>query len=242
MGAPLRPDASSREGGAARPALSERIRVATWNVHEEAQRAPYLQDLLGGRLDATEYALLVAQHYVIYGAIEAAAAVNDDPVVAPFLSPALDRAPALASDLEYLLGPGWRSEYVVAEATERYRAHIDAVCRDSGPALLAHHYVCYLGALSGGQIIGRLIVRVFGFEDHHGTEYYRFPDVPSPSAHKDHYRELIDSLPWDDATQQALLDEILVAYRHNTDVLLELGRLVPQTLPPSSSSTLDDDT
>ncbi|MBK0296324.1 biliverdin-producing heme oxygenase, partial [Bacillus sp. S34] len=66
---------------------------------------------------------------------------------------------------------------------------------------VAHHYTRYLGDLSGGQMIGRMLAEQFGFETN-GILFYIFDQVADPSAFKDTYRAQLD------AAQQQLDDEI----------------------------------
>ena len=56
---------------------------------------------------------------------------------------------------------------------------------------VAHHYTRYLGDLSGGIFIGRVMQRRFGF-DTNGIGFYLFADIADPRAFKDVYREQLD--------------------------------------------------
>lgn len=203
--------------------LAARIRRASAAAHREAEGAPFVQDLLAGRLPVEGYVHLAAQHEAIYRVLEAAVAANADPAVAPFLAPELARLPALEADLAFLAGPGWRDRVPVLAATEAYCDHLHRVTGTWPGGLLAHHYVRYLGDLSGGQVIGRVLARVYRFEDERGTAFYRFPAIPSPKAHKVRYRQLLDALPWAEPDRQRLIDEVGVAYRLNAAVFGALG-------------------
>lgn len=217
---PAAPAPATATGG-----LAARLRGETTEVHEAAERAPFVQDLLAGRLPVGEYARLARQHHAIYTTLEALVAANSEPTLEPFLDPALTRLPALEADLVTLVGSDWRRQQPVLASTQAYCEHLDQAVAEWPRALLAHHYVRYLGDLSGGQLIGRILQRTYGFEGDAGTEFYRFPGLASPKAFKDRYRTLLDTLPWDAADQQRLLDEVIEAYRHNGDVLHELAPL-----------------
>lgn len=199
--------------------------TAARNTADPAPSAP-----VAGDAEAPEdYTRLVAQHHAIYSALEDAVAHNTDATIAPFLDPALVRLPALERDLDYLAGRAWADRYPRLAATDVYVAHIRHVCSASPIALLAHHYIRYLGDLSGGQVIGRVLRRTYGFIDHRGTEFYYFPDLASPKAFKDRYRDRLDALPWDDARGSELIREVNAAY--------ELNRAVFEALAP----VVDDD-
>lgn len=202
--------------------LSERLRADTWPAHEEAEHAPFMQDLVAGRLPVSDYARLVAQHAVVYEALERAVAANADPRLDVFFVPELNRLDAIHADLEFLVGPGWR-DLDVMPATAAYRDHLDDL-RTSWPVgLLAHHYVRYLGDLSGGQIIGRVLRRALGLEDERGTSFYRFDTIPSAKAFKENYRANLDALKWSDDEVRRFIDEAILAFRANTAIVAELS-------------------
>jgi len=162
--------------------FSEALRAATWRDHEEAETSAYMTALLAGELDRSGYAALVAQHWFIYQVLEeAAAAMADDPVARPFLFPELVRLPALEEDLDVLVGDGWREGIRALPSTAAYCNRMREVCLDSPGALVAHHYTRYLGDLSGGQHIGRVVARVYDLPGP-GASFYRFEGIPDPRA------------------------------------------------------------
>ena len=195
---------------------------ATGPAHRAAERSPFLTSLLAGRLGRQAYVDLAAQHRALYGALEAAvAATAGDVVVAPFFAPELARVPALDADLEHLAGPCWHTGTATLPATARYCARLGLLGATWPGGVLAHHYVRYLGDLSGGQVIARALRRVYGL-DGCGTSFYRFDDVPSPRAFKARYRARLDALPWPDDERSRFVDEVVGAFGATTDVLEEL--------------------
>lgn len=206
--------------------FSQAIRAATEAAHADAEQAPFLSALLDGRLGREGLVRLTAQHLHLYRALEDVADAHaSDPVVAPFLADELRRVPALEADLAALVGPGWEGAAAVAlPATVAYGDRI----REVGAAgwsggVVAHHYTRYLGDLSGGLFIGRRLDDVLGIEGHRGTSFYVFDAIADPTAFKDRYRRTLDEAPWDDAERARIIDEVLLAYRHNTAVFDELG-------------------
>jgi heme oxygenase len=194
---------------------------ATGAAHGTAERTPFLVALLAGRLGRDAYVDLAAQHRAVYGALEAAMAATTDDVVTPFFVPELDRVPALEADLGHVAGSRWRDCVVTLPATERYGAHLRLLGATWPGGLLAHHYVRYLGDLSGGQVMGRILRRVYGLDDG-GTSFFRFADVANPRVFKARYRARLDELPWRDDDRARLVDEVIGACRATTDVLAEL--------------------
>jgi Heme oxygenase len=208
------------------PALtpfSTAIRDRTSAAHSGSEHAGFMSDLLHGKGTRDDYVALVAQHWFIYEALESAAQrMKADPVAAPFISDRLTRLPALEADLEFLIGPDWRDRIEPLPATRRYVDRIRQVAATWAGGFVAHHYTRYLGDLSGGQFIGRLMARQFGFETN-GIGFYVFADIADPQAFKDVYREQLDAVPWDDEERERVIEEVLVAYRFNTELFEDLA-------------------
>ena len=204
--------------------FSQALRERTWTSHGDSEGADFMADLMSGKGTRADYVALVAQHYFIYEAIEAAAkAMADDPVAAPFISPQLTRLPAIEADLEFLLGAGWRSLIAPLPTTERYVERIATVASTWPGGFIAHHYTRYLGDLSGGQVIRSLMQRQFGFETN-GVGFYLFGEIASPKKFKETYRDQLDAVQWDAAERERVIDEVIIAYRFNTELFLDLSR------------------
>jgi len=183
-----------------------------------------MSDLMSGKGTRTDYIALVAQHYFIYAAMEAAAtAMKNDPVAAPFISPQLTRLPAIVADLEFLIGDNWHEVISPLPTTERYVERLSTVAAVWPGGFIAHHYTRYLGDLSGGQAIRSLMQRQFGFETN-GVGFYFFNEIASPKKFKETYRGQLDAVEWDPAERERVIDEVLIAYRLNTDLFVDLAR------------------
>ncbi|KZE89997.1 biliverdin-producing heme oxygenase [Microbacterium sp. TNHR37B] len=203
--------------------FSTALRERSSSAHSGSEHAGFMADLMRGRGTRDDYIALVAQHWFIYEALEAAAErMKADPVAAPFISERLTRLPALESDLEFLLGEDWRERIAPLPTTRRYVERIQQVAATWSGGFVAHHYTRYLGDLSGGQFIGKLMARQFGFETN-GIGFYLFDDIADPAAFKEVYREQLDAAPWDAAEQERVIDEVLIAYRFNTELFDDLA-------------------
>lgn len=207
--------------------FSARLRAASEGAHAAAESQRYVSALVAGDLDVTGYTDLVVQHQAIYAALESAAdAMRDDPLAGPFVDDALHRLPALEADLTHLVGPDWRERTGPHAETVAYADRIHDAAR-SPERFVAHHYTRYLGDLSGGLHIGRAVARHYGLSGQAGTAFYHFDGIPRPKAYKDAYRARLDALPLTAESESALLEEVLLAYRHNTAVFAALARHVP---------------
>ena len=203
--------------------FSTALRERSSAAHSSSEGAGFMSDLMKGEGTRDDYIALAAQHWFIYAALEQAAErMRRDAVASVFISDKLTRLPALEADLEFLVGSDWRDSISPLPTTKRYVDRIDHVGRTWACGFVAHHYTRYLGDLSGGQFIGRLMARRFGFETN-GIGFYIFDDIADPKAFKEVYREQLDAAPWDAAEQQRVIDEVLLAYRMNTEVFDDLA-------------------
>ncbi|MCC5574804.1 biliverdin-producing heme oxygenase [Microtetraspora sp. AC03309] len=210
--------------------FADQLKNATWNDHEEAERTAYLDALMGGRVSREGYADMVAQHYYAYVALEEAGrALADDPVAGPFVSRELERVPSLEVDLEELYGTNWRDAITPSKPTLTYVARINQIADWPG-GFIAHHYTRYLGDLSGGQVIRKLVERAYNFETSAGVAFYLFPDIPDLKEFKVDYRNRLNSLNLDEVQAKRVIAETALAYQLNTEVLVEIGKRLPEYL------------
>jgi heme oxygenase len=203
--------------------FSQALRERTRGGHSDSEGASFMDDLMTGKGSRDDYVSLVAQHFFIYEALEAAAEkMKDDADAAAFITPQLTRLPALENDLEFLIGPDWRSVIAPLPTTARYVERIETVAATWSGGFIAHHYTRYLGDLSGGQIIRTLMQRQFGFETN-GVGFYLFDEIAKPKEFKDVYRAQLDAVTWSEDERERVIDEVMIAYRFNTELFVDLA-------------------
>ena len=198
------------------------LRLATQDVHTQTEQNAFIVDLMAGRLAVRDLARLTGQLRSVYAALEAAVIPHRmDPGLGPLFDPRLDRLAAIDHDLRELAGDEAEAFAVPLPATLAYVARIDEV-RDSGPRLAAHHYVRYLGDLSGGQIIANLMRRHYAVPDA-ALRFYAFDGLGSKGGFKASYRRSLDALFADSAAYDEVVDEARLAYEANRRVFVALG-------------------
>lgn len=205
-----------RTAEAVRP-FSVAMKEGSTAEHEAAEHSPYVSELLSGRVNRRGYADYLLRLRVIYEALEAAVrAHRDDPLVAAVYDPSLERLAAIDADLSYW-APG-AARQIDSPAARAYRDRLAGATW--GGALVAHHYTRYLGDLSGGQAIGRILDRTFGL-DGAGLAFYDFPVRAKP--YKDAYRARLDDLDLDDDDIDRAVDEVRAAFNLNQALFNELA-------------------
>ncbi|QAY59485.1 biliverdin-producing heme oxygenase [Microbacterium protaetiae] len=204
--------------------FSTALRERSGAAHSGSEHSGFMADLLRGEGTREDYTALVVQHWYIYAALETATErMRHDPIAAPFISDRLTRIPALEADLEFLIGSDWRESIAPLPTTRRYVERISQVGTVWAGGFVAHHYTRYLGDLSGGLYIGKVMKRQFGFETN-GIGFYLFDDIADPAEFKNVYREQLDAAPWDAVERERVIDEVLLAYRFNTELFEDLAR------------------
>ncbi len=217
------PHAASESDGS----FAQAIREATWGDHSDSEGSTFMEDIMRGRAGVTEYTALVAQHYFMYEALEAAAEkLAADPEFADFHPAALVRVPAIVEDLEFLLGADWRAQISPLPATQAYADRMLALAAEGWlPGVVAHHYTRYLGDLSGGQMIAKLVAKQHGF-DRLGVAFYDFAELGPIPAFKQTYRDALNRMGerLTEEERARVIAEVRAAYRFNTETFIDMNK------------------
>ncbi|WP_181034211.1 heme oxygenase (biliverdin-producing) [Arthrobacter sp. GMC3] len=215
-------DASTQEP------LSQELKSHTAAAHMAAEDSAFVADLMGGKLDAAALASLLAQTLVIYRAMEDALALHaDDAQLGGFIDPKLARVSALEADLAFHYGADWDEQLAdgriaIVPATTAYAQKLAEVGPTSIEFLLAHHYVRYMGDLSGGLIISRMVQRHYEIAEA-GLNFYVFDEIPKPKPYKDAYRDRLDSTNFTREQKDAILGFAAESFELNRAVFVDLA-------------------
>ena len=202
--------------------LSALLREGSTAEHREAEGSSFMAELLAGRVSREGYAVYLSCLRRVYAALEGAAVtLGADPIASAVIDPRLERLAAIDADLEFWGG-------LVEHASPATDAYVSRIQQASawGGTFVAHHYTRYLGDLSGGQAIGRLLAREFEL-DGAGVAFYAFPEIPKPKPYKDAYRERLDTLDLDPVEQQRVLAEVKGVFGLNGALFTELTQQLP---------------
>lgn len=197
--------------------LSALLRTGSQAEHREAEGSSFMSELLAGRVDERGYAHYLGRLRRVYAALESVSGrLADDEIAAAVIDPALHRLAAIDADLAF-----WGTSDEASPATDAYVERIEA-STSWGGLFIAHHYTRYLGDLSGGQAIGRILTREFDLSGE-GVAFYDFAEVPKPKPYKDAYRARLDALPLEADQRAAVLDEVKVVFALNGGLFDELS-------------------
>ncbi|NXA40838.1 HMOX1 oxygenase, partial [Eudromia elegans] len=209
--------------------LSELMKEATKEVHEQAENTPFMKNFQKGQVSLHEFKLVTASLYFVYSALEEEIEHNkNNPVYAPVYFPAeLHRKAALEKDLEYFYGSNWREEIPCPEATQKYVERLHYVGKKHPELLVAHAYTRYLGDLSGGQVLKKIAQKALELPSTgEGLAFFTFDGVSNATKFKQLYRSRMNALDMDAATKQRVLEEAKKAFLLNIQVFEALQELV----------------
>ncbi|MFJ2146296.1 heme oxygenase (biliverdin-producing) [Glutamicibacter sp. NPDC087831] len=214
--------------------FSAQLRSVTQEDHHAAESSDFITTLMGGERSARDYTLLISQYHYIYEALEEEVrALASHPALTDIFDLHLERGAQIIKDLEVLLPMHDLEESPAAlPATEDYVAALRAAAAD--PArLVAHHYLRYLGDLSGGLAIGKLVSRHYSIPDE-ALNMWKFDAIEKPKLYKDAYREKLDTFGANPSHAEAVLDEAKRGFQWNKAIFEDLLRATSRKVPAAS--------
>ncbi len=220
-------DATSR--ALHRAGLRLRLKLETRDLHRQAERSGIMQALLRGRADRAAYCALLRNLYEIYAPLENGLLHHHDHrLVQPVYNAALFRVAPLAHDLRRLCGEGWPTEIPLQQAAVAYRDRLNAIAADEPGLLVAHAYVRYLGDLSGGQIVHRLVTEQLRLGDD-ATRFYQFGSAADVDMLLAGFRNGLDAIPATVDEEDAIVAEAQDGFRRHVSLFEELaGATLPR--------------
>ena len=206
--------------------------LRTKTLHLEAERSGIIRDLLRGNAHRDGYTLLLRNLLPAYRAMEQGLARHrKTPGIGALANFRFDRAPAIESDLAALCGEAWQHDIPLLPAGDRYARRITEAAQGNGARLIAHAYTRYLGDLSGGQILQRLLERSLALRPAE-LSFYDFPRYPDLAALKATYRDALDRAGALAGEQDAVVEEGALAFTLNID----LSCAVQAALQPATNA------
>ncbi|MBK4137443.1 biliverdin-producing heme oxygenase [Corynebacterium macginleyi] len=203
--------------------LSVALREETAHAHEHAEGSVFMQRLMSGQLSTEAAADLSGQLWFVYDSLERAVrSVAHTPIASAVADPRLERRFAIEADLAALVGGDWREKIRILPATASYVARLEEVC-GRAVEVVAHHYVRYLGDISGGQVIAARLGALYYIEPD-ALNFYDFSAIGKIPPYRRGYRERLDSLMLTAEEREVLLSEAQRAFAFNLGIFAELEK------------------
>ena len=204
--------------------LSERLKSETQTLHTAAERSTFMRVLLRGRMQRSAYCAMLRNLHAIYAVLEPALTRHcDHPLVAPVYMPVLFRLAALAHDLQTLHGPRWMEDLALQPAAMAYVQRVQWIDSAQPGLLLPHAYVRYLGDLSGGQLLRRIVGESPTLGGMDAVAFYDFGDAAATRDRMQVFRDGLAAVNADAAQQDALIAEARLAFGLHAQLFDELA-------------------
>ena len=198
--------------------FSSRLRLATRTAHTRAEQTVFIRGFLRGATNRESYIRLLASLLPVYQAMETALETATHPQVVRFQFRELYRTESLLRDLQFLKG----AEVGPLPATAPYVARIREVAETEPLRLIGHVYTRYLGDLSGGMVLARIVERTLGLHRGAGLDFYHFEGVDDIPATKTRFRSRLDELALASDGGNAVIAEANLAFQYNIAMFEQL--------------------
>ncbi|PZU93530.1 MAG: heme oxygenase [Pseudanabaena sp.] len=206
--------------------LATRLREGTQQSHTAAENTAYMKCFLKGIVERVPFSKLLANLYLVYSALEESLQqYQDHPVLSQIYFPEINRRQHLEQDLVFYYGDNWRDRIIPLKAGITYVDRIRELASSDPVCLIAHAYTRYMGDLSGGQALKRVVRSALELPEGVGTAFYEFDQIPTiedKKAFKEKYRQTLDSLAIDEDVVNRIVDEANYTFTLNRNVVNEL--------------------
>ncbi len=206
--------------------LASELREGTKHSHTLAENTAFMKCFLKGIVDREVFRKLMANLYFVYCELETAIQNNlDNPVVKAIYFAEIERKANIEKDLAYYYGENWQDLISPLEAGKTYVNRIKEVAVTNPSLLVAHAYVRYMGDLSGGQSLKKIVRKALNLPENEGTRFHEFEAFPTPEERRNFkftYRDTLNELHLDPVLAAEIIEEANYAFRLNRDVMHEL--------------------
>jgi heme oxygenase len=188
-----------------------------------AENTAFMKCFLKGIVEIEPFRKLTANLYLVYKTLEDEMRRHlDNPAVKGMYFPELNRTEKLEADLAYYYGDNWLDQISAIPEGKVYVDRILEVSNSKPELLIAHAYTRYMGDLSGGQSLRNITRSALNLPPDKGTGLHEFDAFPTPDKRREFkfkYRDALNAISVDDATAQQIVDEAILAFQLNRDVM-----------------------
>ena len=210
--------------------LAIQLKEGTKKSHTMAENTGFISCFLKGVVEKSSYRTLLGDLYFVYSAMEDQIyrlSKEKHPVISNINFQELNRREALEKDLLFYFGKEWKNLLQISSSARMYVERINQVAYDKPELLIGHHYSRYIGDLSGGKILKKITQKAMNLENDEGLRFYIFNDIEDEKIFKEHYRNILNSLPINQDIANLIVDEANKAFKYNMDIFNELeGNLI----------------
>lgn len=211
--------------------LAIKLRSGTQESHAATENIGFMKCFVKGVVDRSCFAKFLSNLYFIYSELEAALEnYKNHPCIGVVYFSELNRKANLEKDLEFYYGSDWQNQITPLTSAQNYIARIREVSEKKPELLIGHAYTRYMGDLSGGQMLQKVVQSTLKLEGYQGTSFYNFEQIPDKTAFKNKYREALDKVPVDDKTADKIVAEANYSFQFNMQIAKELEGILIKSI------------
>lgn len=217
--------------------FAQRLRAETAKSHQLVESTGFIKSILRGAVDIEGYRVMQAGIYQVYCVMEEELERNaDHALLSRIHLPVLHRKQALAADLEFLYGEDWEQQLTMSPARQAYIDRLRWVGENAPELLIAHSYTRYLGDLSGGKVVEKIVRRSLGLLGLDGMRFFNYEGIKDRRAFKDDYRRRLNEMPLSKRQAGEVIDEANRVFGLNQGIFEELQGSWIRTLAKLATS------
>ncbi|XP_059024845.1 LOW QUALITY PROTEIN: heme oxygenase 2-like [Mustela lutreola] len=205
--------------------LAKKDKLTKIKDSKDEEQTQFVKDFLKGNIRKELFKLASTAIYFTYSALEEEMECNKDhPAFAPLYFPMeLHRKEALTKDMEYVFGEDWEEKELCSEASQKYMEWIHYLGQNEPELLVAHAYTCYMGDISGGQVLKQVAQWALKLPSTgEGTQFYLFENVDNAQQFKQLYRARMNALDLNLKTKERIVEEDNRAFEYSKQILDEM--------------------
>ena len=211
--------------------LAIKLREGTQDSHAATENIGFMKCFVKGVVDRNCFAKFLSNLYFVYSELEAALENHQNhPCVGIVYFRELNRKANLETDLQFYYGTDWQNQITKLAATQNYISRIREVAAKQPEFLIGHAYTRYMGDLSGGQMLQKVVQSTLDLSGYQGTSFYNFEQIPDKQAFKNKYREALDKVPVDNTTADKIVAEANNSFSFNMQIAKELEEILIQSI------------
>lgn len=204
--------------------LAEKLKLGTQQSHSNAEHTGFMKNFLSGGISKQSFCQLLSNLYFVYSQLESELQCHQThPIISKIYFPELNRKANLEKDLTFYYGEHWPDNITPSPAAQAYVSRLRELSATEPILLIAHSYTRYMGDLSGGQSLKKIVQSVFNLEEHQGICFYEFDQIPDLSEFKNQYRQRLNELILSEQLQDQVVAEANNAFTLNIAMLRDLG-------------------
>lgn len=187
--------------------FTETLREQTKELHLAAEQTEFMKQMFIGGLPLSKYLEYLMSLEKIYSVLEYEIRDSiDSDIILSVFDTRLERSALISKDIKAIA----RKHVLKRSTIDIINEYVKYIKSSNEVELLAHHYIRYLGDLSGGQMISKLLQRSYSFSDNQ-TLFYKF-DLDA-KQYREEYKTRLNDIVVSDESANIFINAVNNIYK-----------------------------